>query len=753
MAAPKSSSRPVFHALLHCRALWFNMAITSSIMRLPLNLLLSLGFLIAPLFLSAQSPPTRIVTAAEYFGSIRFPQNCISVPFTPSAMERREISRLRRTSADSASACRDFIRWRATAKPTAMPPDVVVDAGRAIKAEPAFQRESAETQNWLLKEVAPYKHELLHAFLNDTTVRSLRAIGPQTNWSLLQELPFPYAKTLADLKREIDIERFHKVLTTPSYAKLSDRLKDYVAAHLLSSQYVFTAPLVEKSRVNSREFLREQNKVFYDEDPLLTSLARGRSSSLESIFRVDGKGASCFHQLNESLKTDLLSLQFDSWWQRERDSWYSTYSQQAVSIGERGLYALVRQSDSSALEFLKTLHVDRLSRAHLRIIMYSLLEGGSTTKHASELDKRTKYFAKLIRSELFVNASSAIQTQLLQLSRVPAVGRTDSKETFDIREEIDVVLAKATSLTNPSAFLFSLARFYDRLRMQWFLSMGSPVLFYIPFSPFPLLEPSSYEYARLWALSPDNTSAKHLDEVRVSPARYGVDDAITIEYNLFPHRDFRASLAGPASRAWFLDKGDRFQQESIHVRFDDNHQLLLRVPVAQSVSNNARPPKLDMVIAALGLVPHKVRTHAGDIFVLPFSRSSEDGKKWTVAFYRLTDHTIHFAQIEDDDTWKENFAPAGTMFHEFGHLIFFKILRMADKGSPLLAEYRNAVMADRAAVSEYGETSLSEDFAEAMDLLQLLPYAPSNDLEGLFDVLFPNRKAFFKRHLGSYLSL
>lgn len=689
----------------------------------------------------------RAVSAAEYFGMVPFPENCPSVPFQLSTEEAEAIAHFRSKAATPLLACKSYAEWLAQKRPRlSSAAQEEVSIATALASDPNFRRESKATQEWLNVKVASSQKEILREFLNDATIRSLRTIGPQTNWSLLLELPFRPERSFADLKEDIDIGRFQNVARTATYGKLSNDLKDYVAAHLLSSDYVSMAPTVEKIREAEEAGNRPVTRVFYQKNTLLTNLIKGGKTTVESIFKVDSKAMSLFHQLNDTVKADLVSLLFVSWDARERDSWLSVYSQQPVSRAERGFYAMVNQSDGSGLEFLRGLSIPRFSRSDLRIIMYSLLEGGSMGD-ASELRKRTRYFKGILQLPLFQQSSGDVKTRLLQASRIPAVGASTSGKTFDFREDVSHIFEVASSLENPTSFLLSLTNLYERMRVNWFLTPGNPALLYTHYSPYPTLDERAYEQARLYVLFPDKNSVKQLDDVPMEVQRQHGGSALTVDYDLFPKRPYRAGLGGAPSRRWSDYEGMRFQTEDVHVTFDDHHDITIRVPTTQKVSPDSQPPKLAMVISALGLIRGPLRRQPSEILLIPVKKYTDKKNLSTLlAFYLKTKRSLNFLQVSDDGIWKRDFAPAETLFHEYGHVIFFQNLKLADKNSPLIKEYRRAVIADRADISEYGRESLSEDFSESLALRQLLKSVPSHDLENAFEILYPNRHAFFQTY-------
>jgi hypothetical protein len=708
-----------------------------------------------PVVLCGQGPEKSSVTAAAYFAKIPFPQNCPAVPLLPSEEEEQVISRLRNGTGSPAAACAAYSRLPAGDRRNRPSSTDARTIGSAFTTVPSFQRESEHTREWLNSQIEPCNKQLLLEFLKDVTIENLRRIGPQTNWSLLKELSQRSCEaSLSDLRAGIDMERFWKVSRSEAYGRLPNKLKDYVAAHLLTTRYVFMAPRVEEIRVELRSNSVETSRGFYNDNVLLKTLAQGGLSAIETIFRVTGPNGRLFHQLNDLVKSDLIQLLFEYWQQPERDSRISLYSQLPVAIGEVGLFAMMKQTDGVALGFLRDLDIKQVSTSDRQIILYSLLEAGSMLD-TQELVKRTKYFKGLFESGLFSKAGINTRTQLLQASRIPRIGSIESKGTFDFREGVTDLFNKASSLQDPYAYAISVAKFYQRLRIHWFLTAGSPASNLIPYFIFPTMAEGQYQLATLHLLFPDNRSAKILDEVRIqaSKNRFGAGDALFLDYQEFPHQAYRASFGGAATRRVFVDEDKRFQTEDVHVSFQDGGQITLHIPVLQNATNDARPPKLEMVISALGLVPLPVRRQVGGIFVLPYPSYSKTRKgERQLAFYNLDRRTINFAQIEDDESWKNKFWPASTLFHEFGHLIFYQLLRMGELDSSLRAEYKRAMDADRADVSVYGRSNVDEDFAESLELIQLLAYIPSHDLDDAFKLLFPNRHAFILKYARDYLS-
>lgn len=369
---------------------------------------------------------------------------------------------------------------------------------------------------------------------------------------------------------------------------------------------------------------------------------------------------------------------------------------------------------------------------------------------ASELGKRAKYFKNLLQSTLFVKASSDVQTRLLQASRIPAVGSWKSGKSFDFRDEISRILETASRLENPTAYLVSLARLYERLRINWFLTEGNPAILYTHYSPYPILEDLAYGMASAYVFYPDRKSAEKLDGIPMHVSRSLRGEGLTVDHRLFPKRPYRAELGGPATRRWSVYEGTRFETEDVHVAFDDHQDITIRIPTTQRVLADAHAPKLAQVISALGLLPGTLRRQPSEMVILPIKGYSDKVKRIRlIAFYARSLQSLNFLQTIEEDTWEGNSDPAVTLFHEYGHLIFFQNLRLAEKNSTLVNEYRNAVVADKADISEYGRESLSEDFAEAFALLRLLELVPCRDLENAFEILYPNRHAFFQKYVSN----
>ena len=678
----------------------------------------------------------RIVTLSEYFATIPFPENCSTVPIRPTETVERMIATVQAKAKDAADACTTFQKLTQQEAKRATEPEVR-PLGEDVTVDVRFKRESKDTRQWIISNLRKFTFDV-RDFLADSTISRLRRIGPETNWALLQGLLYPYA-SVSELKGRINVERFWRVSRTSGFALLPARLKDYMGAQMLSGNYLFMGPVVEGFRKDL-----ESTSGAFRENPMLKELIRDSSSAPESLLRVVSPEGNPFHKLNDVVKADLIHLLFESWERGERESRISFFSQKPVWIGEIGLLALISQEDGSALHFLSRLNVSRLSQSERRAILFSLLEGGSSLDRG-EIQKRSSYIEELQSDEQFTALTERIRIRLLQASRVPGIAMAGSSERFDFRERIALILEESRQMQDGEHFLTALADWYELVRMNWYLNPGNPALNFIPTSSRPILTGPAFVEAKRRVLYPDVGSARSLETMRFEApdSRFNANAGIQLDADLF-RLPYRAWLGGQSSRVWRAAEGVRFQTEDLHVRFFDDGEVSIAIPIAMKATEKARPPDLAFVITAIGRMPKNIRSGPRSIVLLP---TTGEGNRRLLAYYDREENSINFLQVATSESWKGNFKPATVLFHEYAHLIFYWILRMDQRDSDLGAEYRLAKDADRSEVSKYGKEDASEDFAESFMLAHILLYAPSHELEGAFETLFPNRLDFLTKRV------